>query len=243
MSRPLFAKKSQEDENWISASDLMAGLMMVFLFILIAYAQTADQRLRNTQEIVVEWRNTELAIYKALVNEFESDLESWDAVIDQKTLTIRFKSPDILFETGKAELRPKFKTILDDFMPRYIDLLVSKFGDEIEEVRIEGHTSSEWNQSSDLLEAFTKNMKLSQDRTRAVLDYSINLESLKYLTPWMIKNVSANGLSSARLIVDGVGIEDKERSKRVDFKVKTKAQDTLFTIINKIAPEVERSFK
>ena len=58
MARPLFGNKAQEDDNWISVSDLMAGLMMVFLFILIIYAKTADERLQNAQEIVVEWRNS-----------------------------------------------------------------------------------------------------------------------------------------------------------------------------------------
>ena len=244
MARPLFGKKSQEDDNWISVSDLMAGLMMVFLFILIIYAKTADERLQNAQEVVVEWRDSELAIYDALLNEFESDLDKWRAVIEKETLTIRFQSPDILFETGKSELSNEFKDILDDFMPRYIDLLVSKFIDKIEEVRIEGHTSSEWNKTSGELEAFTKNMKLSQDRTRAVLDYSINLDELNYLTPWMIKNVSANGLSSARIVVDDTtGSENRRLSKRVEFTIKTRAQETLFNIIERIAPEVQRGFK
>lgn len=244
MARPLFGKKAQEDDNWISVSDLMAGLMMVFLFILIIYAKTADERLQNAQEVVVEWRNSELAIYEALRDEFEADLAKWDAIIEKETLSIRFQSPDILFETGKSELSPEFKAILSDFMPRYIELLISKFYDKIEEVRIEGHTSSEWNKTSGELQAFTKNMKLSQDRTRAVLDYSINLASLRELTPWMIKTVSANGLSSARVILDkDTGVENRALSKRVEFRIKTKSQETLFKIIERIAPSVQRGFK
>ena len=242
MARPLFGNKAQEDDNWISVSDLMAGLMMVFLFILIIYAKTADERLQNAQEIVVEWRDSELAIYEALIDEFESDLKDWEAIIEKETLTIRFQSPRILFETGKADLSPRFKQILDDFMPRYIDLLASNFSGVIEEVRIEGHTSSEWKNSSEL-EAFTYNMKLSQDRTRSVLDYSINLQDVRQHTQWMIKTVSANGLSSARTVVNkNTGLEDRDLSKRVEFKVKTKAQEALFTIIEKIAPEVKGGF-
>lgn len=30
-------KKDQDNEHWVSMSDLMAGLMMVFMFISIAY--------------------------------------------------------------------------------------------------------------------------------------------------------------------------------------------------------------
>ena len=36
---------------------------------------------------------------------------------------------------------------LSDFMPRYIVLLITNFVDDISEVRIEGHTSSEWDQN------------------------------------------------------------------------------------------------
>ena len=54
---------------------------------------------------------------------------------------------------------------------------------------------------------------------------------------------SANGLSSARTVVNkNTGLEDRDLSKRVEFKVKTKAQEALFTIIEKIAPEVKGGF-
>ena len=143
MVRPLFERKTNDDISWESVSDLMAGLMMVFLFILIIYARNADERLESAKDIVIEWRNSETLIYEALVEEFEDDLEKWDAEINKETLTVRFRSPDILFETGESTLRPRFELILDDFMPRYLDLIVSKFIDKVEEVRIEGHTSSE----------------------------------------------------------------------------------------------------
>ena len=62
MANPLFGYKRDSDENWISVSDLMAGLMMVFLFILIIYAKTADEKLHDAREVVIEWQNSELAI-------------------------------------------------------------------------------------------------------------------------------------------------------------------------------------
>ena len=74
-------------------------------------------------------------------------------------------------------LKPQFKDILSDFMPRYIVLLITNFVDDISEVRIEGHTSSEWNQEPEKT-AFIKNMDLSQARTRSVLEYSFSLKEL-----------------------------------------------------------------
>ena len=104
MSKLSLSKKEDKEESWISVSDIMAGLMMVFLLIMILYARNADERLQNAQEIVVEWRDNELEIYEALYNEFKGDLNRWGAEIDKKSLTIRFLSPEILFQTGQANL-------------------------------------------------------------------------------------------------------------------------------------------
>lgn len=40
MSQPLFARQTEQNESWITVSDLMAGLMMVFLVIAVIYAKT-----------------------------------------------------------------------------------------------------------------------------------------------------------------------------------------------------------
>ena len=88
-------------------------------------------------------------------------------------------------------------------------------------------------------EAFINNMSLSQERTRSVLEYSLGLPRLYPLTPWMTKTISANGLSSARLIINA-GQEDERRSRRVEFTVKTKAKEALFRILEKVAPAVSK---
>lgn len=239
MSKVLFTNKFSNEDHWVSVADLMAGLMMVFLFIAVIYAKDANQRATNVTEIVTEWKNVEMEIYQALLREFRDDLPKWNAEIERESLTIRFLSPEILFRAGKADLSSHFKRVLDDFMPRYIDLLISKFDTKIDEVRIEGHTSSEWSQSIDKTNAFINNMKLSQARTRTVLEYSINLPKMK--TSWMIKKVSAHGLSSARLIIEN-GAENKKRSRRVEFTIKTKTKETMFQILDKVSPAIERKF-
>jgi outer membrane protein OmpA-like peptidoglycan-associated protein len=226
-------------ESWISVSDLMAGLMMVFLFIAVIYAKDANQRARNVTEVVTEWQDSELAIYTALEKEFKSDLKKWNAEIEKETLIFRFLSPEVLFKTGSSDLERRFQEILLDFMPRYIELLHNKFEEEIKEVRIEGHTSSEWSNSVNDTEAFIRNMELSQERTRAVLSFSMDIQGLKTLNPWMRKTVSANGLSSARLVMKN-NVEDKRRSRRVEITIRTKTKEALFRILDKVAPAIEK---
>ena len=48
-----------------------------------------------------------------------------------------------MFSQSTFELNDRFKIIINSFFPRYIKVL-SKFGSLISEIRIEGHTSSEW---------------------------------------------------------------------------------------------------
>ncbi|MBX2897899.1 MAG: hypothetical protein KF763_20825 [Cyclobacteriaceae bacterium] len=127
-------------------------------------------------------------------------------------------------------IKPKFQQILNDFFPRYIKRL-AKYKEDIEEIRIEGHTSSDWrtNVSPDL--AYFYNMQLSQDRTRSVLEYSLSLQSIFDNRDWVRKYLTANGLSSSKLImIDGK--EDKERSRRVEFRVRTNAEKRIVKIIS-----------
>lgn len=213
----------QDVEHWMSTSDLMAGLMMVFLFIAIALMRAALAERDKIKEVAIAYQQNQVAIYNALMTEFEDDLSRWNAEVDQETLSFRFKSPEIFFDVGEITLKPEFETILTDFFPRYLDAL-EQFHDSIDEVRIEGHTSSDWNTSTSKTEAYFKNMALSQGRTRSVLSYVYELPQTSNQREWVRANVAAVGFSSSRRIIDEKsGLEDRERSRRVAFRVITNA--------------------
>ena len=148
-----------------------------------------------------------------------------------ETLSIRFKKP---FPPGEANVPIPFKDILDKFFPRYIAILTKpKYRDEIDEIRIEGHTSSEWMGESTLERdyseedvAYLENMGLSQNRARNVLEYvlAINSRQIMQNKDWIKKNLTANGLSSSKPIPNLDGNENKEESRRVEFRVVTKSE-------------------
>ena len=222
---------AHEESHWLTVSDLMAGLMMVFLFIAIALMRSALLDKEKIVEIAVTYQENQVAIYKELLNEFEKDLDVWDAEIDEQSLTFTFRSPDILFDIGKIELKENYKALLDDFFPRYMGVL-ENYKHSISEVRIEGHTSSDWN-SLPRDEAYFMNMTLSQGRTRSVLSYIYQIPSVIKSKDWIRSTFSAVGFSSSRLIFkDGVGgEEDMVRSRRVTFRVITDADIQLRKIL------------
>jgi outer membrane protein OmpA-like peptidoglycan-associated protein len=233
--RSLFGKGHSagtgDEHHWLSVSDLMAGLMMVFLFISIALMRHALLERDRIKEVAVAYQENQVAIYDALMEEFEEDLERWQASVDDDTLAFTFQSPEVLFATGSQELRPRFQQILEDFFPRYLEILLN-FSDSINEVRIEGHTSSRWAPDSTIQEAYFNNMELSQGRTRSVLGYLYDLPEVSIHQEWIKANIAAVGFSSSRLVLDEEGHEDPERSRRVSFRVITNAETQIRQILD-----------
>ena len=206
---------------------------MVFLFISIAFMRYVMIEQERIKEVAVAYQDTQVAIYDALVEEFEDDLAQWRARVDQESLSFEFQSPEVLFAVGSIELRDQFREILSDFFPRYLEVL-RKFRGSIDEVRIEGHTSSDWDGVTDETNAYFMNMNLSQGRTRSVLQfvYSI-LDELSPDREWVRTQVAAVGFSSSRLITDDLGVEDREQSRRVSFRVITNAETQIRTILER----------
>jgi len=223
-------KKSSNEDHWLSVSDLMAGLMMVFLFISIALMRNAMIERDMIKDVAVAYQDNQVSIYDSLIKEFGNDLEKWNAKIDNETLTFTFKSPDTLFDDGEVLIKLEYQTILNDFFPRYLET-VYKFKDSINEIRIEGHTSSKWNSKTSIDEAYFKNMQLSQGRTRSVLQYIYELEKVKDKQDWIKDKLAAVGFSSSKLILKD-NSEDEDASKRVSFRVITNSDIQIRKILD-----------
>lgn len=229
--------KSLTDENPFSLSlgDLMAGLLLIFILVLsftmldLMEKEKRDDKLQQVLlKIFTDYADLRGDLYIALETEFEEDLQRWNAVLDNQTLSLRFKEPEVLFEQGKADVRSDFKEMLDDFFPRYVQILKQpKYVEAIAEIRIEGHTSSEWSEDASPEEAYILNMELSQDRTRSVLQYVLQIPAISSNRSWIRQYLTANGLSSSKLITHLDSTENSEESRRVEFRVRTNAEKQL----------------
>ena len=234
-----------EDAHWIPLSDLMTGLMMIFMLVALAFmikvkaesakveearriAESRSDQMSNLAELYDQMREK---LYRELLVEFESDLPRWKAKLTED-LAIRFEEPEVLFDTGSANLKPSFMRVIDNFFPRYVRILSDpKFRDSVEEVRIEGHTSSIWNVQTTADVAYFRNMELSQSRTRSVLQYALLLPQTANHKLWLAGRLTANGLSSSRPILRGDGTENRESSQRVEFRVRTNADSRIGDIL------------
>lgn len=225
------SRQKEDGEHWLTVSDLMAGLMIVFLFIAIAFMRHVSIERDKIKDVAVAYQQNQVAIFDALNVEFEKDLSKWKASIDEDTLSFQFNSPDVLFDSGESTLKTEFEEILADFIPRYLSVL-DKYRLSINEVRIEGHTSSEWGSDTHPDDAYFFNMTLSQNRTRSVLNHSYFLSNLsKEQRLWIKSSFAAVGLASSRLKLNDDGTENKERSRRVSFRVITNADIQIRKIV------------
>ncbi|MFN8391694.1 MAG: OmpA family protein [Bdellovibrionota bacterium] len=218
------------NQVWISVSDMMTGLMMVFLFISVVFMQQVENKNQSAQRIAETYQEYQEELHQSLLEEFKDDLTRWQAGILEDG-TIRFYEPEVLFDPGSKNIKPKFQSVLVEFFPRYIAVLASpKYRDAIEEVRIEGHTSTDWEGSHGLEERYLNNALLSQQRSFAILDYCFRIPKVVQHQQWLTKVLRANGLAFAVPVMNG-DHEDEARSRRVEFKVRTKADEKIREII------------
>ena len=205
---------------WESISDLMAGLMMLFLFVGLAFLYQLDKQ-KN------DYLDTKKQIYVDLSNEFsEDELHKWGAEINEKTLAIYFKEPDVMFLSDRSDVRKEFQTILADFFPRYIETLhQEKYQGKISEIRIEGYASRKWRGDPNSDTAYFHNMQLSQERARNVLRYLFWLPYVQQNKDWLKPLITTNGFSSTR--AEGNDAYDQ----RVEFRVMTNAEQELMKIV------------
>lgn len=145
-----------------------------FLFVAIAYIS----RVQKNQSVLTDYVETKNELHNKLIKEFEGDTLKWQMTIG-KDLTMKFKEPTVLFSTGSSELTPRFKEILDEFLPRYFNILLNdSLRSNIQEIRIEGHTD-DVPMPSKHSDPYIANAMLSQERALAVVKYFRTMPQFK----------------------------------------------------------------
>ena len=107
-----FSQKQEGESQWLPISDLMSVLMMIFLLIAVSYMLKVTIEKEKIEEVAITYNKLQNKLYQDLNQEFKEDFKKWDAEIDKATLSVRFKSPEILFSEGSPKLNNKFNIIL-----------------------------------------------------------------------------------------------------------------------------------
>lgn len=217
--------KTEDNPFALSSGDLMAGFLFIFILLLMSTLLQVQKKAEQDENIVNKYNNIKTQLYIDLKKEFEQDLILWNATIDSSNLSFKFQEGNTNFDYDQSVLQDRFKKILDSFFPRYLKTISSdRYRNNIVEIRIEGHTDSQG--------SYEYNMKLSQDRTRSVLNYCMLMVNPNQKN-WVKAHLTANGLSSSHLIYNKDGSENAQLSRRVEFRIITNAEEQLKEIIRK----------
>ena len=238
-------KGSSNESNWISFSDIMTGLMVIFMFIAISYIVEVQKKQKERDLIFKEFKATKEQLYAELKKEFKDDFKEWEVELD-KDLSIKFTNPEVLFESGQTNIRPYFAQILSKFLPRYFSILMqNEYKNKIAEIRIEGHTDTVVALKFDV-DPYIGNIMLSQLRSAQVIKYFRNMDYYKNLSPkdeqqlqfW----ITANGLSYGRTLDDNKQMTalsgkptNNNYSRRVEFRIITTSEILIEQVLKEIS--------
>ena len=141
------------------------------------------------------------------------------AAVDPNSGDIKLDS-SVLFETGSSTIRPEGRELLDSFIPVYLDVLLRpEYADYLGEIIIEGHTDTDG--------SYESNLKLSQNRALQVALYCLNMPSLSSAQKTKLQEImTATGRSESDPVYIN-GIEDKDASRRVEFKFSLKDSEMI----------------
>lgn len=228
---------SKNDNYWVSFSDIMTGLMVVFLLISVSYMHLMQKKYEGVGNQIDDIKEIRDEIKNDLDSVFADKLGEWNAEISDD-LSVKFKNPILLFEVGSDEITPHFQSILREFVPKYLDVLLKEeYKDKIAEIRVEGHTDNT-PVRGEPYDPYIDNMALSQARARRIVAMIRRSEKYKTLTNEERKNLefllTANGMSYSKALDKDYNLIyktgksiDLDKSRRVEFKVVVSTEDIL----------------
>lgn len=234
-------REEEETSYWLSYSDMMAALLLIFILIIsftllqsqVRYEEKENelevqQQLVAEQQEQLEEQQEELdkllgirtELIEALKEEFDgSDLS---VGVDEKTGSIALDS-SILFDSGQYNLKDSGEEFLKKFISKYVSVVTNKeFKDYISEINIEGHTDSQGD--------YLYNLDLSQKRALSVATFCLNSDEqvLSENQIEKLKNIiTANGKSYSSPVLDKDGKEDQNASRRVEFLFRLKDEEMI----------------
>ena len=215
---------------WMSVSDLMTGLMVIFLFVSVAYMARANKMIKEQEFMFKQYVDTKNKLYEELNTTFQSQISSGNFNVNND-LSLRFSRAETLFENSRWTVSDGFRQTLRDVMPQYLNILLhDSLRPHIEEIRIEGHTDTSPFGVNDS-DPYQSNMWLSQQRAREVLKAIREIAAehfcdrdIKQIDNWL----TAVGYSYTRaldhdgnLVMNSGKKIDMEKSKRVEIRIIT----------------------
>ena len=213
MQRKHSAEEDQGNIFWVTMSDLMLGLAIIFITLFVLAMTGFNQKTVQQQRVKME-------VAKKIENELQK--QHIDAKIDRMTGDLKIPS-SALFEVNSYVLKPEGKQFLDKLTPIYVNTIFSspKLVNNIDSIIIVGHTDSQgYGGLKTINDQFIYNMDLSTKRANSVAAYMLEGHYKPEYNAGFRHMITVEGRSFNDLILDDQGNEDMAKSRRVEIKLK-----------------------
>jgi len=225
---------AEESSGGLSSAftDLMTSLAVIFILLLVALVNNKQQELRAKQEEIdaaklkllqsqQATKDTRLEILAKLREELammsERGVEVKEDEKDPLGLLVVIPEGLLQFRIDRWDIPPAGQEFLDAFVPR-LARGACAFRDDLSSIVVEGHADSTGTDEH--------NLKLSQDRSLEVVRQSLaalgNGDGAVDARGCFLDLLSASGRGNRDpFLVEGV--EDRDRSRRVVFKIRVRS--------------------
>ncbi len=223
-----FEEDARETNFWVSYSDLMAGMLLVFVLLLVValfhFAELTRQKQRRLRSQEDKMKSF-YALQQRLIGDLRERFDAETASIDPDTGVLQIDS-GILFGEGETALSAAGQARLTAIFEAYINVVLDdEYRAFIKQIEIEGHTNSNG--------TYLFNLELSQQRALTVMRQLLaqagqRRQALQQMTV-------AGGRSFSHLIRDAQGREDPIRSRRIEIKFRLKEAELFRDIYRELA--------
>lgn|ERR1700739_2220833 len=197
-----------------SLTDLMTSLMVIFVLLLLVFISHTASKDAALTDVLLKKLQQDL-----IPQGFKEESIRQDPK-DRNAILVIVPGKLMNFETQKSDLQPEGRQFLQSHIPVFAGVLCSpEFRPSIDSIVVEGHTDRQrYGRTAE--ESQNNNLKLSQDRSMAVVK-----ESLADLS----EDNTERSCFLEKLSATGRGEQDPEKtddeSRRVIFRIRVRARD------------------
>lgn len=209
--------KEEPESFWVSYSDLISGLLLIFALSTVAMMAGVSQGFAKPMEITRKWHKT--------IQELSADpaLKSIKGVsINKETGALAISNDDLQFRFNDARLGDQGMALLRDVVPKYLKIVRSKpeLDAFIEYIEIAGHT--------DRRDATGANPQVSRNRAASVYNFLIADPAMEEHREFLKQNTITVGFADIRYPTKDVCPYDEcEKARRVEITIRFKSAEVL----------------
>ncbi|MBU0994338.1 MAG: OmpA family protein [Proteobacteria bacterium] len=207
--------KPVAENFWVSFSDLMAGLLMIFALTMSITLLDIGKRLIEPAKVVRDW---EKVIHDICHDSQLRNIENVE--VDCNTGALVISDQHLRFGFAETELGEEAEQLLRQAVPKYFEIInrYPDFVKRIDIIEISGHT--------DKVDTLKMNPQISRERAGKVYSFLLDEPAMNTYRELFKKKAITAGYTDI-LFPEDCTDEKCDKARRVEIKIKLQEKDVL----------------